>query len=163
MRLWPIVAIDPGGAETGVVVRDRDQCLWFTVVTRDGMPMADYLAEVVRVVGDPVADLASTDGEYPLVAVEGLVEPNAHMGVTSVRGLLDTAKVLGAVLAHWPEAIEVRPGGHGSGSIATYPACLRPTRGQGRGHDRLRHCRSAFDVAHAAVQTLRLEQRGGLR
>jgi hypothetical protein len=34
--------------------------------------------------------------------------------------------------------------------MAAYPAALRPTGGKGAGKDRLRHVRSAWDVAGAA-------------
>jgi hypothetical protein len=158
-----VVGVDPGGAETGVVARHRDRCLFRTVVVRTrGMAMAWYLREVVDVVTDAFAH-ADTVGhaDEVLLAVEGLNAPNPRMGMIAVRGILDTAQVLGAVTSHWPAAIVVDPDGHGTGPFAAYPAQLRPTRGCGRGHDQLRHTRSAWDVAGAGVLLAALEQRGG--
>lgn len=158
--MW--VGIDPGGSETGIIARHGDRCLYRSVVTRDDLQMGDYIAEVISVVVDALAEVDPVDVLEDPVSVEGLTTPNPHIGMTSVRGLLDTAQVLGAVLAHWPTAVVVPPAGNGSAPLAAYPADLRPIRGQGKGRDRLRHCRSAWDIAGAAPTLARLQQQGAL-
>jgi hypothetical protein len=72
------------------------------------------------------------------------------MGLTNVRGLLDTAIVVGVLLGRHP-LILVPPGKHGKGLLLAYPRPLQPENGRGRGYDRMRHCRSAWDVAGAAM------------
>lgn len=147
-----IIGIDPGGRETGIVLRRGDTPIRACVVVRDGddrLPGAAYLAEVL----DAVADFAGDAHSSPVVAVEGLNEPTPQMGTTSVAGLMGAALVLGAVLAHHPDAVVVAPARHGSAPLGAYPEALRPTRGRGKGHDRFRHARSAWDVAGAAALT----------
>ncbi len=145
------VGVDPGSRETGVVVLDGKKVVDHCVVVRpaddrDRVPGSRYLNEVV----DAVADAVTTAGDGSVFGVESVKKPNPHMGLISVTGLLGTAAVLGAVLAVFPQAVLVEPGGHGDGPVKAYPAELRPARGQGKGKDRLRHCRSAYDVALAA-------------
>lgn len=153
-----VVGIDPGGQSTGLVVRHRDTLVAHTTVLRNKRPMGWYLAEILDTASEYVslaANAAVEAGDW-LVAVEGINDPNPHVRLTNVRGLIDTATVLGAVLGRWP-AVIVPPGGNGSGPLGAYPEALRPTRGQGRGRDALRHERSGWDVAGAALTVQRLE------
>lgn len=145
-----VVGVDPGGRETGLVLCAGRVVLEREVVTHHGdkgtLPDTAYLNRVL----DRVHHYRKIAGaDDPLVAVEGLVKPTAQMGLTAVIPLIGTGMVLGAVLAVYPAAVVVRPGGHGSAFITAYPEELRPTRGQGKGTDRLRHTRSAYDIAHA--------------
>ncbi len=143
-----VVGIDPGAKETGIVlVEGRSVLAGCTVKRKTGttIPTADYLHEVLEAVGEYVEK-----GKDPIVGVESLVAPNPHMGYTAVMPLLGAAVVLGAVLTTYPDAVLVRPAKNGSRPIESYPKELRPTRGKGAGKDRLRHTRSAFDVACAA-------------
>lgn len=97
------------------------------------------------------------------VAIEGVQKPSPFMGksgnvsFTNVNGLLGTAMVLGAVLAALP-AIVVPPGGNGSDPMGVYPVELRPTRGKGAGGDKLRHERSAWDVAGTGMTLWRRQR-----
>ena len=143
-----VVGIDPGAKETGIVlVQSRTVLAGCTVKRRKGttIPTADYLHEVLEAVAEYVER-----GDNPIVGVESLVAPNPHMGYTAVMPLLGAAVVLGAVISAYPDAVLVRPGKNGSRPMDSYPKELRPTRGQGKGTDKLRHTRSAFDVACAA-------------
>jgi hypothetical protein len=154
-RVWPVLAVDPGGAESGIVVRDRDDLLWHAVLLRKRRPLVPYLLDVVAATVDAADSTSPT-----IVAVEGVNEPNPHMGMTSVRGLIDTAAVLGALLGQWPHAIVVDPAGHGSGPLGAYPPRLVGAQEQ-RGAGLLRHARSAWDLAQAATVLARLT--GGTR
>ena len=143
-----VVGVDPGGRFTGVVARRADAAVWAAVITRDG-DMASYLVEVHRAIID--AGLTHHDPAAGVnVAVEGLVKPTPHMGTISLQGLLDTAVVLGAVMAWYPDAIVVPPGDNGAGPLGAYPSRLVGAREKlGAGH--ARHARSAWDVAGKAA------------
>ncbi|MCA1841749.1 MAG: hypothetical protein LC792_00905 [Actinobacteria bacterium] len=144
-----IIGVDPGAAETGVVVRRGDDLVSAVVIDRrPGQPLAVYLASVLRV-------LRVVAVEGATIAVEDVTPPNPHMGMIAVGGLIGTAAVLGAVLGAHPGAVVVPAGGNGSGPLCAYPPSLRPTRGKGAGYDRLRHARSAWDIAGGAAVMLR--------
>ncbi len=132
-----VVACDPGGSETGIVARKGPTLLRAALIKRGNgpgqLPDGPYITEVV----DTIAEYAGLE-ERAVVAVEGLSKPVPQLGTVAVMGLVGTGMVLGAV-------------GHGSSFVRAYPVELRPTTGKGRGFDRLRHCRSAFDIAHAAL------------
>ena len=148
------------------VVRHRDELICATTVTRDDRPLAPYLAEIISVVGVLADDAATRGDDDPLVGIEDINPPSPHVRLINPRGLIDTATVIGAVLGRfsadaWVTAVLVPPGGNGSAPLAAYPTVLRPTRGQGKGHDVMRHCRSAWDVAGAAPALHRLENARG--
>lgn len=94
---------------------------------------------------------AARDDEV-VVAAEDLSTPSPHMGTISVHGLLDTAVVLGAIAGH--VNVFVPPGGHGSHSLQAYTAEL-VGKHEKSGLGRLRHCRSAWDIAAAGEALLR--------
>ena len=153
-----IVGVDPGGRYTGVVVRQGDQLLYSDTlerITAAEMPDRLYIRSVVQ----RVMRLVDEHGAEA-VAVESVQRPSPFMGksgnvsFSNVTGILGTAAVYGAVLAVLP-AVEVPPGGNGSGHLAAYPIELRPTRGSGAGKDKKRHMRSAWDVAGVGALLLR--------
>lgn len=156
-----VVGVDPGGRQTGIVVRYGDTCLAADLLTRDGpetFPKADYLAEVIDAIGGLVvyASQEAPDAGWPRVAVEGVVHPSGHVRMINAAGLLGTACVLGAVLAHYPAALVVPPASHGAGPRSAYPAALWPPT-EKRGTGRRRHLRSAWDIAEAGAFLARLE------
>lgn len=161
---WPVVGIDPGGTHTGIVLRDRTTVLAHHIATRrQGEPMGDYLAHVLDLAANlhtRITGYATASSTH--IAVEDLNEPIPQMGVTSVRGLIGAAQVLGAVLGRFPAATVVPPGGHGSGILAAYPRELVGA-GERNGAGRLRHARSAWDIAQAAIQRARLDEMAGRR
>ena len=96
----------------------------------------------------------------PLVALEAVLAPNVWNNGDRVilhpQAVMDTCTVAGHI-AGWAtgqrlEVEWVRPGHNGQGFMGAYPGALRPTRGRGAGKDRLRHVRSAWDVAGAALR-----------
>lgn len=158
-----IIGVDPGGRESGIVARCAGALTFHRLHVRTSawdLPTAADLREVTDAVREVRAHAWDRIGGQvdTAFAVEGLNHPNPHVGIANVLGTLGTAMVLGAVLTCWPDAIVVPPGQHGAGPLLAYPEVLRPTRGRGRGHDRLRHCRSAYNVAGAAVQLLRMQR-----
>lgn len=159
-RSLVVIGVDPGGATTGVVVRQADRLLAAcSIGSSDHATLAPYLEEVVAaVIG--YRDVHQADG----VAVEDAIPPNPHLGVSNPAGIIEAAKVLGAVLAFVPDAVIVRPGRHGAPVAnrreleARYPAGLigpRETKGTGA----LRHVRSAWDIAGAADFEIRTRNR----
>lgn len=161
MREVPIIGVDPGGKHTGIVVRTPAGLHRWSLITRT-TPIDWYLGEVVDAVTearDFARNLILADGpadlRTPVLAVEDLNDPTPQMGITSVRGLLDTAQVLGALAGHWV-ITRVPPGGHGSGVLAAYPPALRGD-GETRGRGKLKHCRSAWDLAATARTLIRRE------
>lgn len=150
-----VVAVDPGGRHTGIVLRSGAILHYWALVSRQGHePLDWYLGEVIDTVTkakERARELALLNlfDAWALLAVEDITDPTPQMGITSVRGLIDTAQIIGAISGHWV-ITRVPPGGHGSHPLSTYPEKLvgiQEKSGQGR----LRHVRSAWDVAHTAT------------
>ncbi len=143
--MTPVLGIDPGGRATGYCLLDGDTLLSAGVVTRDGEDWARYYAELTDLVPATLPPL--------VVAIEGLSKPCPHLGLTNVSGLISTARVLGVVEAHahvhGHHVVIIPPGRNGSAPLATYPPALVGPRDNGGGI--LRHARSAYDVARAAL------------
>jgi hypothetical protein len=167
-----IVAVDPGGTSTGYVTRDLrvgDRVPSYGVIGRlPGQPLSDYADHVARTV-DELAQVAacdaceaSGDNEQVLdlvhVAAEGISPPSPHLGLIAVRGLLETAVVLGAVIGRIPDVVIVDPAEHGKGPRNAYPPSLWGRNESEKGTGRLRHCRSAWDIAGAVKTLIRIEQ-----
>lgn len=168
-----VVGVDPGAKDTGIcVIRGRDILATHTVATTGDLFPADrdYLQAVVHAVRScftpGFTDFGDFADEPTLVAVESITKPNWHMGrggaAANPTALLATAEVLGAVLAHpWPVPIvAVPPGKNGSQPLGTYPPELvsaaerRAKNWQLKvGGGKLRHQRSAFDVALAGARS----------
>lgn len=155
-RLPTILGVDPGGASSGLVVRRGSELLWHATVDGGWRQVLEALAGMPPVVGF-----------FDVLAIEEVVAPrgfaDGKQKPINLPGLLGTAVVAGAV-AGWGytdsglRIIWVPPAHNGQGALDSYPDELRPTRGQGRGQDGLRHVRSAWDVAGTAS----IEARGRL-
>jgi hypothetical protein len=151
-----VVGIDPGGRWTGIVAMRSGNYLGHRVVdARQSQSFERYMLSITGWVRGTLYDVLRA-GERYHVAVEGLVEPNPHMGMTNVRALIDTAQVLGALRMEYRETVLVRPGGHGSLPRQAYPPELIGPREGAALKGVLRHCRSAWDVAMAARQEIAL-------
>ena len=154
-----VLGVDPGAKATGVVVRTGVELAYGTTAVRDkGETVEQYAAGVVNLVAGITERFTELLENYPLVAIEGVLAPNVWNNGERVilhpQSVMDTCLVAGHI-AGWAtaERLEVewiRPGHNGQGFMGAYPAALRPTRGKGAGKDRLRHVRSAWDVAGAA-------------
>lgn len=156
-----VIGVDPGGRQTGLVARYGDDLLAADLCTRDGaelFPGAGYLAEVCDAVGGLVVYGQAETGESSfVVAVEGVVHPSGHVRMINAAGLLGTAAVLGAVLVEYPRtSVVVPPAKHGGGPRQAYPPQLWPTTDR-KGTGRMRHVRSAWDVADTGALLARLE------
>lgn len=148
-----VIGVDPGGKSTGIVVRRGKNLLRAVLLQRDMPSVFEWAEECCTAVEDLLAEVrrAARDDDV-VVAAEDLSTPSPHMGTISVRGLLDTAVVLGAIAGH--VNVFVPPSRHGSHSLQAYPAEL-VGKHEKSGLGRLRHCRSAWDIAAAGEALLR--------
>lgn len=196
MSAW--IGVDPGGKYTGIVAVADGTLVHHVTVSRlssldgDGLVNADYAADVraglIRTywelkdhLGDrhlPPRDWSEVHGLH--IAIEDLVAPNPHVGMSNPSGVIGAGVIAGAVLLwSWEVAgltghVLIRPAGHGSaGTPHAYPQALHDPRGrckQGK-HPRdycdgacvapngtQRHTRSAFDVYLAARQQQRTKE-----
>ena len=158
-----VLGFDPGGRETGVVLRHRDTLLAGDVVVRhDDLTMPD--GTYTRDVTGTAVRMLERHGFGPrsdelIVVSEGVrYWPKKGKGAApNLTGLLGAAIVHGAICERWPSTIVVPPGvGHGSFHESSYPAEIRPAR-HGKGKDRNRHARSAWDASHHG-ETLHLQR-----
>lgn len=162
-----VLGCDPGGRTTGLVVRSGSVLLDHALVAR-GDDLHAYLLDVVQTI-----DQLDHDHAPARLAVEDLVDPNPHLGLANVRGLIDTAQVIGAIRLTWSDCHMVRPDRHGAVPKGwapgpqldawmrqQYPAdLLGPKEIGGAYTGRLRHARSAWDIAGVA---LTVQQRFGV-
>lgn len=158
-----VLAVDPGGRNTGIVVRERDHLLAWRLEVREGpgrMPtngryMRQVVGACVAALREASVDPADRDGY--VVGVEGLADwperdPKKRRSQT---GIYATALVLGAVLLRWPDAVIVDSGRN---VAKLHPlAYPHPIRGTSRGMDSLKDVRAAWDHSHAA-ETLHLRR-----
>lgn len=153
-----VIGIDPGGRSTGIVLMVGGKLVDFAVIERKGkdpLPDAGYLREVGSAAGRMAGTLIPG---YPLIAVEGLSKPtgfrkgaaSGQKGFLNPLDLAGPAMVIGALVVTFPGAVMVEPRGNGSKEWFAYPEQIRPKPG-GKGADRLRHARSAWDVALAGL------------
>lgn len=154
-----LIGVDPGARDTGIVAIRADGTLSHVSIHNDGplLPLdRAYLLDVKAVVDELIRDA----GDDHTLRVETVVRPNWHVAKASGGGsasnpeaLLATAQLFGAILG-WYDCELVRPGGNGSGKLGTYPPALVSDGERRRegwelrvGTGKLRHCRSAYDVA----------------
>ena len=161
-----ITAIDPGAKETGIAVVEftepgyTPRLVRSVTINRGGLdkPILPYLERVHQAV-----ELDTPD----LLAIETVVAPTLPMGRAAFRPgpLLDTAIVAGFCVSFHHTVVMVPPEGNGAGPLASYPEVLVSARERAhpnwRGrlgsdcHGRLRHERSAYDVARRGHQLRR--------
>lgn len=139
-----VVGVDPGGRTTGVVSVNGSTVVYSALVTRTAdQAFGQYALEVVDTVRIAVSAF------WPTINVEDLVEPTPHLGLTSVKGLIDTARLIGYLEAELPNygiVRMVRPNNHGGDPLAAYPPELVGSR-EKVGTGKLRHVRAAYDIA----------------
>lgn len=152
-----VIGIDPGKNETGIVVRNGDNLQYACVVDREDQSDQAYIIDVLETIQN-AQTYVTTNSE--LIAVEGLIAPDEMpwLGKKHVGPIIGTAIILGAVLATYPGAVIVPPGGTGAGPFAGYPEAIRPTGLNPKGFDIMRHLRSAWDIAIAGERLAKLHR-----
>lgn len=174
-----VVGVDPGGRDTGIAVVDvpavpaysTPRLLASTTVRRaDDGPLTriprDYLldvnAAILHYLADPIRYGLNTGTAVELIAIEGVEAPggfaNGRKQLLDPAGIIATAQVLGAVLGRaWSvPVVVVRPGHNGRVlPLTRYP---EPLATKGKGHDKRRHERSAYDCAVHGPALARLQR-----
>lgn len=150
------IGVDPGGRDTGVIARRGRELLYAATVHR-GPTRSAYLEEVLETV-----DLARrAAGPVPLAAigVEDVNEPtgfrDGEREPIALEPLITTAMVAAAVIGRFAGVVLVPPGHNGQGPLEVYPAELVGPRERHGRYGKLRHVRSAWDVAGLAAIIVR--------
>jgi len=165
--LW--IGVDPGAARTGLVAMRVEQYVGHALVKRDAeQAVWPYIDHVVIVCAALIADTSSDEDVNYTLAIEDVVAPRYYGGakdgrprVTDPAPLLDTAKLIGALMMAWRKnAVLIAPGNHGGNPLGAYPKQLRSPR-EKRGAGKLRHCRSAWDVAMTYYHEFHYQLRTG--
>lgn len=152
--LEPVIGIDPGARYTGVVVRDGDVVLHASTLVRPQSVTSstDWALMVITDIADILKDFPAM---IP-VGVEGVSDPKGFQhgkrAAINPKDIIRAGIILGAVVARWPTAVVVPPGGNGSQHYSHYPDVLigrRPADlpGSTNGAGTRDHEQSAYDVA----------------
>lgn len=160
------IGIDPGSRTTAIItITNTNTPLSLSLITNPG----DLLPPPAEYITDIITELNTHLKKHPnsLIAVESVTAPSWHLAhnhkhgsATNPTGLIGTAMILGAILAHHPTATLVPPNKNGSKPLGAYPPELVSPREQKHpnwrtktGTGKLRHARSAYDVAITANTT----------
>ena len=158
-RSW--LGVDPGGVHSGLLTLIDDDLVDVFVLDLepDELPV-EYMQRVVARARAMFSRLERRPTEGGIaVALEGVVPITPHVKTKPINPtyLMHTALTLGGLAATFPDAVIVRPGGHGSQPMGTYPLELVSDGERRRkgwqlraGTGSLRHARSAYDVVRAA-------------
>lgn len=157
-----VIGADPGGRQTGIVARKGRELLGFEVIERVGksdLPDLEYITAVVDAIWQLGRQPQARGG---VLAVEGVTKPSGHAKgrkghLIDPAGLMGTSMVFGAILAEFRHTplIVVEPGQHGQAALRFYPPELVGPRERTGSGGRLRHCRSAWDIARAGATRAR--------
>ena len=161
-----VVGIDPGGKSTAVVVLVDGVMTHHETFTRPkGGDLNEYVRETSRAIGLVIDESPAVyEAPWPVVAVEQVNRPNPHLGMINPQGAMDTSRMIGALVASVQcnaagNVYMIEPNKHGSGPLASYPPELVGPREKGvYGSGKLRHERSAYDVALTAYLDPRFRQ-----
>lgn len=149
-----VLGVDPGSAHVGICVRTlrTGSLVEAAVLDRTTEDLIEWCLQVANRVAEIV--VAHEAPRFDAVGVEETRRPNPHLGLSNPQAIIDTAWVAGAVATTLAAATRLAPvivpvSRHGSGPRGAYPEQLwGPREKQGTG--RLRHARSAFDIAGVA-------------
>lgn len=138
---YRLIGVDPGGAQTGLVVADCQTgrlpvLLDHLLVERGKRDQMLYHEEIVSWISQFRCR----------VSIEDLNPPTGHLGMINVRGLLDTAALIAVLRWNFPHRSQlVNPSHIATGQLG-YPQALIGKREGPKLTGKLRHCRSAWDV-----------------
>lgn len=163
-----VIACDPGGRQSGLVVRQGSHLVDYEVLESTHpswqLPTMDYVNDVIAWIAARDAQVYDELGFHPAIAAEGLKVPEFPRDAeTGQRNRVQPASVMGLTMVYtgvrvaFPEAIEVPPGGHGLAPFSTYPPELVGPR-ERRGGGVRRHLRAAWDIAGQARLALAIRR-----
>lgn len=155
----PIIGVDPGARYTGVVIRDGDVVLHASTLVRPKtLSSGTDWALIV------IAQIEEILNAYPSMipmGIEGISDPkgfqHGQKAAINPKDIIRAGIVLGAVVARWPHAHIVEPGGNGSQHASHYPKWLIGRRqpelpGSSQNAGTRGHEQSAYDVAGKAAK-----------
>jgi len=152
-----VLGVDPGATNTGLVLRKDDLVVDVATVVR---PKDETDVDYLKRVRTELLVIARHNNQPGfLVGVEAVKAPkafiNGRMKFTDPGPAIGTALVAGllvglALQLGW-HVVLVPPMRNGSSPLSSYPARLVGER-EKSGGGKLRHARSAYDVAGAAAQ-----------
>lgn len=154
-----VAGIDPGSRHSAIVIRDGDIPIHASTVTRDGNQDGISYAKIVISLMKPIIDEYLEQYPDMIVAIEGISDPKGFKGgrraAINPKDIIRTGITVGALVAVFPDAIIVAPGGNGSQHESQYPPSLKGRRpkdldGDSTGAGTRRHEQSAYDVAGKA-------------
>jgi hypothetical protein len=163
------VGVDPGGVGTGIVVRSGPDLLGWMVIEREGDDdegrSIGVGARTIQAITAAITTSLTAAGPGAHLAVEGVVPPtgfkDGRREPINPKDTIAAGVVLGGILAHFPDAVVVRPNNHGRGTLAAYPDELITPAERRLGVNRpagksalRRHARAAWDTAGAGPLTL---------
>lgn len=147
-----VLAVDPGGQRTGIVLRRGDTLGGWHLIERGNEPTVDWADTVVGYVTE-----AAADWQPDIIAVEGVNDPTPHLGIIQITWLLHTAIVIGHIRGAHPSTVIIPPGGFTR--TATQPKQVLqqifPAQLISTPIDRLKDVRAAWLIAEAAARHAR--------
>lgn len=170
-----ILGIDPGAVDTGLVVYERtfdlegnrigrliESLVWSDTISRVRPPNGDEILDVPLTYLHEIAAAATTcvrELKVDTIAVEGVRRPSWRVGgkvkPLDPSAIMATSIVLGSIMGRmWTVPLIVIPTGR-NGRLLPLNAYPKPLATNGKGYDKRRHERSAFDVALTAADTRR--------
>lgn len=154
-----LLGIDPGARYTGIVVRDMDMPIYSGIFVRPvEMSATDWALECIKL-SKEVYESYNPDH----IAIEGISDPKGfykgQQAAINPKDIIRTGIVVGALVATWPHAIIVAPGGNGDRDETFYPSSMNGRRpkdldGSNNGAGTRKHEKSAYDVAGKALKQL---------
>lgn len=156
------IGVDPGTKATGIaLIDDRSGLIAASVIEWEpGTDTRLHVAEILDSIAAYALKAVNEAGFESLrIAVEDVVRPSPHLGIIDPTHVIELARLIGWLSAELDRYCNteaagwtlVRPGGHGSKPLITYPAALvGPTETTGTSGFR-RHARSAYDIARHAL------------
>lgn len=154
-----VLGIDPGARYTGISLRDNDTPIYSAIFVRpQSMSATEWALECSR-----LALEVYNEYKPSYVALEGISDPKGfykgEQAAINPKDIIRTGIVLGALVATWPDAIIVEPGGNGDRHESFYPESLSGRRpkdlaGSNKGSNTRKHEKSAYDVAGKAQKSL---------
>lgn len=166
-----VVGVDPGGRDTGIIVRWQDQVIDHLTVHRAEDEAPDhgigpvYLGAIrdgVRAMDRIAGRCGSHRSCGVVVAVEAVTVPKGFAGgkkrFVAPKDSIALGMAFAAALTAVDGAVVVPVGGNGYGALCSYPDELVSAAERRHGMNReapqsskLRHLRSAWDVAYRAM------------
>lgn len=150
-----VAGIDPGAKNVGFVVREYPAD---TIVESSTFVCPEHMdtPEWARTVSALLKEHIEANYAGVKLGIEGVSDPKGFKGgqkqLLNPKYIIRAGIVYGALLATFPDAVVIKPGGHGSKPADAYPPELSGRRpktlnGVSKGAGTRNHEKSAYDIA----------------